>query len=90
MFGARASALSFNQTLWVYTSEVLQTDARAFGVGLATSFARIGGIVAPLFAVYLHDKYPVTCIVSIAAACGLSAIIAALCLRIEPKGLELK
>lgn len=47
LFGARASALGFNQSLWIYSSSFFASQHRAFGVGVVTAFARIGGLLSP-------------------------------------------
>jgi MFS family permease len=50
LFVARASALGFNQSLWVLSAESFPTTLRATGIGLVTSFARVGGMLSPLLA----------------------------------------
>jgi len=48
LFMSRACALAFNQSLWVYTSELYPTTVRVTGLGSATAMARIGGSISPL------------------------------------------
>ena len=48
VFGARGSALGFNQSLWIYTALYYPTSVRTQGVGFTTSMARIGSLLAPL------------------------------------------
>jgi hypothetical protein len=43
MFAARACALGFNQSLWIYTAEAYPTRQRALGIGAASALARLGG-----------------------------------------------
>ena len=47
VFGARGSALGFNQSLWIYTALYYPTSMRTRGVGFTTSMARIGSLLAP-------------------------------------------
>ncbi|KJE98029.1 hypothetical protein CAOG_08072 [Capsaspora owczarzaki ATCC 30864] len=46
----RMSALGFNQSLWVFTTELFPTNVRASALGVASGFARIGGMVSPFVA----------------------------------------
>ena len=48
VFGARASALGFNQSLWIYTALFYPTTSRARGLGWTTSCARVGSLLAPV------------------------------------------
>ncbi|EDQ84394.1 uncharacterized protein MONBRDRAFT_12844 [Monosiga brevicollis MX1] len=50
---ARAAALGFNQSLWIFTTEAFATKHRALGLGLASSAARVGGALSP----FLIDAY---------------------------------
>jgi len=54
LFFGRASALAYNQSLWVYTAEAFPTASRTTGLGVTTLAARVGGVLAsavltPLF-----------------------------------------
>ena len=53
MFAARACALGFNQSLWIYTAEAYPTNQRALGIGAASALARVGGIFSPFVALDL-------------------------------------
>ena len=48
VFGARGTALGFNQSLWIYTALFYPTNVRTRGIGFTTSLARIGALVAPI------------------------------------------
>ena len=48
VFGARAAALGFNQSLWIYTALFYPTKQRNRGLGFTTSFARVGSLLAPV------------------------------------------
>ena len=48
VFGARGTALGFNQSLWIYTALFYPTNVRTRGIGFTTSMARIGALVAPI------------------------------------------
>lgn len=54
----RASALGFNQSLWLYAVEVYPTSLRATGLGFSTAFARLGSVVSPFVAVVLFHRSP--------------------------------
>eukprot|EP00045_Choanoeca_perplexa_P015419 m.193661 g.193661 ORF g.193661 m.193661 type:complete len:474 (+) comp16982_c0_seq4:144-1565(+) len=55
---ARAAALGFNQSLWIFTTEVFPTHQRASLLGWATAFARIGGALSPWLADSLFERHP--------------------------------
>jgi MFS family permease len=48
VFGARGSALGFNQSLWIYTTLYYPTSMRTRGVGFTSSMARVGSLLAPI------------------------------------------
>jgi MFS family permease len=48
VFGARGSALGFNQSLWIFAALYYPTATRTRGVGFTTSMARIGALLAPV------------------------------------------
>ena len=54
-FAARATAMGSFTLSYVYVAEVYPTSVRSLGTGFANSFARIGGIIAPLCAVQLLE-----------------------------------
>ncbi|KAH3759357.1 organic cation/carnitine transporter 7 [Pelomyxa schiedti] len=56
LFLSRAFALSFNQSLWVYTTEVFPTAIRTTALGVVTSFARLGGVFAPVFLAHVFQE----------------------------------
>ncbi|MBN3304524.1 SVOPL protein, partial [Amia calva] len=77
-------AMNFSAT-YIYTAEVFPTAVRSIGMGVCTSFSRIGGMIAPFVAQVLMAKSVITALVPFAVACFLSAI-SALLLPIETKG----
>mmetsp|Transcript_24316 Transcript_24316/g.39432 ORF Transcript_24316/g.39432 Transcript_24316/m.39432 type:complete len:451 (-) Transcript_24316:1277-2629(-) len=75
-FAARASALGFNQSLWVYSSVYFPSRTRAFGVGFVTMFARIGGLVSPFVGQVLFSHSQESALLFCVIACGLSSFLA--------------
>eukprot|EP00747_Dinoflagellata_sp_TGD_P078325 gnl/TRDRNA2_/TRDRNA2_160011_c0_seq1.p1 gnl/TRDRNA2_/TRDRNA2_160011_c0~~gnl/TRDRNA2_/TRDRNA2_160011_c0_seq1.p1 ORF type:complete len:258 (-),score=31.87 gnl/TRDRNA2_/TRDRNA2_160011_c0_seq1:27-800(-) len=73
IFVARACALGFNQSLWVYTAESLPTAVRTTGVGCATAFARIGGALSP---VVVHSLFNRSQEMALKLCAGLSLLSA--------------
>lgn len=73
VFLARASALGFNQSLWVTTSEAYPTSLRATGLGFTTAFARIGGILTALVSTSLFASDRILCLAISALGCVLAA-----------------
>lgn len=59
-FAARASAMASFTLSYIYVSEVYPTSVRSLGTGMANGFARIGGMVAPYFAVELIEIGSIT------------------------------
>merc|ERR1712137_1235491 len=88
VIGARATALGFNQSLWIYTTEVYPTSVRAFGLGLTTACARIGGAAAPFMA-HILFKYSHATTIAVCIACALLAAILTMALPHETYGKEL-
>ncbi len=69
----------------IYTSKVYPTNARAFGIGIASSAACIGFFITPYFAqVLLYTSFEAT--ISIYAGSCLVMAVLALMLPIETKG----
>ena len=85
MFAARACALGFNQSLWIFTAEAYPTAIRALGIGAASALARVGGIVSPFVALDL----PKATAVNVCVACGLICAAAAMSMPIETRGQSL-
>ncbi|XP_035384520.1 putative transporter SVOPL isoform X2 [Electrophorus electricus] len=48
-------SMNFN-VVYIYTAEVYPTSVRSIGMGLCTSFSRIGGMIAPFIAQVLLSK----------------------------------
>ena len=55
VFGARGSALGFNQSLWIYASlsDAFRVGNRTRVLGFTTSMARVGSLLAPALVTYL-------------------------------------
>ena len=70
----------YAQSLWIYTSEIFPTNIRAFGLGVTTAFARIGGAVSPFIAhmVFSQDRNTALFI------CALAGIVAAGLMMLMP------
>jgi MFS family permease len=77
VFGARGSALGFNQSLWIYTSlsDAFRVGNRTRVLGFTTSMARVGSLLAPALVTYLFAG----AIGSVAAVCvaisGVSLLV---------------
>eukprot|EP01135_Chromosphaera_perkinsii_P000653 Nk52_evm20s147 gene=Nk52_evmTU20s147 len=70
----RAAALGFNQSLWIFTTEVFPTEVRTRGLGFTTAFARIGGALSPIVEQYiLKDSHT-----AILYLCCFTCIVAGL------------
>ncbi|GLJ11177.1 hypothetical protein SUGI_0145680 [Cryptomeria japonica] len=53
LFGARLCITGTNTIAYIYAPEVYPTSIRSTGLGTASSFARIGGVLSPLIAIWL-------------------------------------
>lgn len=85
MFAARACALGFNQSLWIFTAEAYPTAQRALGIGAASALARVGGIISPFVALDL----PRATAVGVCVTCGLACAVTAWSMPIETRGQSL-
>lgn len=90
LFAARAAIVGSFNVLYVYTPELFPTDVRAFGLGLCNALSRIGGLIAPLFAVQLVDSGHETVVEIIFAVLCIVAGVASYNIPRETKGKELK
>ena len=81
IFLARAAALGFNQSLWIYTTESFPTSIRPSAIGLCTSFARIGGAITPYFAdsLFAHSQGAAIMI------CAVVSAVAGVIIRFVPR-----
>lgn len=76
--------------MYAYTPELYPTAIRSTGAGLATSFGRIGGVIAPLLVgVLVGDKMPISSIFMIFFVTIFIGALAVLFLGKETKGTEL-
>jgi len=75
--------------MYAYTPELYPTEARATGVGLATSFGRIGGILGPfLVGMFVSEGIPIEIIFTIFFISILIGVIAVLFWGKETKGID--
>ncbi|KAL4224126.1 hypothetical protein ACF0H5_017579 [Mactra antiquata] len=74
--------------VYIYTSEVYPTTIRTLGIGVASSFARLGAMITPFLAQVLLDA-SLTAAVWVYGCIGFTCAICAVCLPIETKGREL-
>ena len=84
MFGARASALGFNQSLWIYSSVSFPTHHRTLGIGLVTAAARIGGLLSPFIGNLLFEQFEFASLVICTLLCVTCSFISWKCLPPPP------
>jgi MFS family permease len=87
----RLFSRAVNPILWTYASEIYRTRSRTTGIGFVAIWAQIGGILIPLFSVYMFGADPFLPYLIM----GLLALIAAVTSFLLPyellgKGLDLK
>jgi len=82
---ARAFLHGSFQSLYIYTPEVYPTTIRALGLGVCSSFARIGGMVTPFVAGVLSN-YSVNAAILLYGVMVLAGGILAQFLKKETKG----
>lgn len=76
--------------MYAYTPELYPTSIRSTGAGLATSFGRIGGVIAPLLVGFLvGDKVGISSIFMLFFVTIIIGALAVLFLGKETKGTEL-
>jgi len=56
MFMGRLSVSSLFDLVALYTFEAFPTTMRSTGAGVCSACARVGGILTPMVAIYLHEK----------------------------------
>ncbi|EGD80705.1 hypothetical protein PTSG_01295 [Salpingoeca rosetta] len=75
MFVMRASALGFNQSLWIFTTESFPTSLRASSLGFTTAFARVGGALSPFVVGRMYVAAPTATMYLVAATAALAGIL---------------
>ncbi|CAI5495156.1 unnamed protein product [Closterium sp. Naga37s-1] len=76
LFVARAAIMGSFQTLFMFAPELYATSVRSSGLGFASSFSRLGGIVCPYVAVTLVQGCQLSTALSLFVAVPLTAAIA--------------
>ncbi|WP_138494789.1 MFS transporter [Paenibacillus pinistramenti] len=77
--------------MYAYSPEQYSTKLRSTGVGMATAFGRIGGVLGPLLVGYMRDQaVPVGTIFTMFFITVLAGAAAVLFLGKETKGLEIE
>jgi len=89
LFIVRAVVAGVFQVVFVYTPEVYPTNARALGLGVCNTAARLGGILTPIVGQVLYEANDYISIGLYAGLCILFAIFSLL-LPIETKGRPLQ
>lgn len=85
-FAARATAMGSFTLSYVYVAEVYPTSLRSLGTGFANSFARIGGMLAPLCAVELLEFNEKRAALITFGVCAVAVAGCALALPYETMG----
>eukprot|EP00938_MAST-03A_sp_MAST-3A-sp1_P000042 g42.t1 len=75
LFLARMLIAGIFQCIFVYTPELFPTNIRATALGMCSSFARIGGMSTPIFAVVLLDANDSIALLCYALFCILSGVL---------------
>ena len=75
LFLARMLIAGIFQCIFVYTPELFPTNIRATALGMCSSFARIGGMSTPIFAVVLLDANDSIALLCYAVFCILSGVL---------------
>ncbi|KAF5739201.1 organic cation/carnitine transporter 7-like [Tripterygium wilfordii] len=89
LFGARICITSTFTVVYIYAPEIYPTSVRSFGVGVASSIGRIGGMVCPLVAIGLvHGCHQTASIILFEVVIFLSGICVSL-FPFETKGRDL-
>ncbi|MCO5575652.1 hypothetical protein L7F22_029455 [Adiantum nelumboides] len=86
LFLARACITGTFTIVYIYAPEVYPTELRATGLGVANSFARIGGVLCPLVAVELVKNCQLPLAVALFVAVPLLGSVAVALLPIETSG----
>jgi MFS family permease len=89
LFCARSSAMAAFTVLYVFAGEVYPTTIRSTGVGVGNGFARIGGILCPVFAVTLIESGRVPLSVVFFLIVAIVSAVASFSLRVETSGRRL-
>ncbi|CAI5500739.1 unnamed protein product [Closterium sp. Naga37s-1] len=76
LFVARAAIMGSFQTLFMFAPELYATSVRSSGLGFASSFSRLGGIVCPYVAITLVQGCQLSTALSLFVAVPLTAAIA--------------
>ena len=85
LFLVRAFVSGSFQCGWLYTSEIYPTFVRSTGLGMASSVARIGGMITPFIAQGLAD-YSLTLALAVYGTLAVAAGAACGLLPIETRG----
>jgi MFS family permease len=89
LFICRGLIAGIFQAVYVYTPEVYSTTVRGLGLGLSSTFGRIGGVIIPYVAQPLLKANEFAAIGVFAGLAGLGVLLVAI-LPIETKGRSMK
>ncbi|KAJ8759598.1 hypothetical protein K2173_008778 [Erythroxylum novogranatense] len=89
LFGARAFISSSFTTVYIYAPEIYPTSLRTTGMGVASSVARIGGMLCPVVAVSLVQGCKQAAAIGLFAGVVLVAGVAVSFFPLETKGRHL-
>ncbi|KAK7254984.1 hypothetical protein RIF29_28383 [Crotalaria pallida] len=90
LFGARICITATFTIMYIYAPEIYPTSVRTTGVGIASSVARIGGMICPLVAVGLVHSCHQTVAVLLFEMVALLSGICVLFFPVETMGQELQ
>ncbi|CAI5458066.1 unnamed protein product [Closterium sp. Yama58-4] len=89
LFAARAAIMGSFAVLWAYTPEIYPTEIRSTGLGVANSWARLGGFLCPFVAVGLIEGSQRELAILLFVFIPVFAAVITACFASETKGAAL-
>lgn len=86
LFLARACSMAAFTAIYVYAAEVYPTAVRSTGVGLGNGWARVGGLLCPVFSVALVEQGSVAAALVVFVGVALVTALGCWCMPVETLG----